>query len=122
MHVGLQGLPMSLQLPQAIWRAQDWGDMHVSFEVYRQELDSRPVLARLPGGQCQCPHWGYVLKGRLRAYYGEEEEVITAGQAYYLVPGHTIVVEAGTELFELSPRQAFAEHMAAVNEAGIGTG
>jgi hypothetical protein len=28
---------------------------------------------------------------------------ITAGQAYYTLPGHTIVVKKGTELLEFSP-------------------
>lgn len=116
MHKSRREIIESFELPQATWRAEDWGDMHVSFEVYHQDLDDRPLLEGLPGDQCHCPHWGYVLAGRLRAIYDDREEEITAGQAYYLAPGHAIVVEAGTELIEFSPREAFAAHMAAVEK------
>lgn len=115
MHKKRGDIAKSWELPGATWRAEDWGDMHVAFEVYQQELDSRPLLQGLPNDQCQCPHWGYVLEGRLRVQYSEsEEEVIVAGEAYYLPPGHSIIVDAGTKLFELSPREEFAAHIAAV--------
>lgn len=117
MHKSPEEITASFELPQATWRAEDWGDMHVSFEVYDEELDARPLLQGLPNDQCQCPHWGYVLEGRQRVFYGDEEEEIVAGQAYYLRPGHSIIVDAGTELIELSPREEFAAHMAAVEAA-----
>lgn len=117
MHKRREELADAFELPQATWRSEDWDDMHVSFEVYREDLDARPLLAPLPDGQCQCPHWGYVLKGRLQAIYGDRSEVIAEGEAYYLPPGHTIVVDAGTELIELSPREAFAAHLAEVERA-----
>ncbi|MCW5982688.1 MAG: hypothetical protein KIT09_31660 [Bryobacteraceae bacterium] len=104
------------ELEQATWQAEDWGDMHVSFEVYRQEFDDRPFLQGLPGDHCRCPHWGYVIKGRLRVLYADHEEGIRAGEAYHLAPGHAIVVDSGTELIEFSPREAFAAHMKAVEE------
>ena len=28
--------------------------------------DFGPLLKGLPNDRCPCPHWGYVLKGRLR--------------------------------------------------------
>lgn len=114
MHKRREDIAKSLELPGATWRAEDWGDMHVSFEVYHRKLDDRPYLQGLPNEQCQCPHWGYVLEGRLRVLYSNREEEIVAGEAYYLAPGHSIIVDAGTQLFELSPREQFAAHMAAV--------
>lgn len=114
MHKSHQELLQAFDLPQASWRSEDWGEMHVSYEVYRDELDVRPHLKGLPDDQCECPHWGYVIKGRLRALYDDREEEILTGEAYYLPPGHAIIVDAGTELIEFSPRDAFDRHMAAV--------
>lgn len=116
MHKKRDAIAPSFDLPEASWRAEDWGDMHVSFETYHQPFDDRSYLRGLPDDQCHCPHWGYVLQGSLRVLYGDGEERIGAGEAYYLRPGHSIEVAAGTELIEFSPREQFAAHMAAVEE------
>jgi quercetin dioxygenase-like cupin family protein len=42
----------------------------------------------LPGDSCPCPHWGDVKAGRLTVRYGEREEVIEPGDAFYMAPGH----------------------------------
>lgn len=114
MHKSRLQIAKSFELPQATWRAEDWGDMHVSFEVYHQEFDDRPYLEGLPNDQCHCPHWGYVVKGRVRVLYSDREEEVVAHEAYYLAPGHAIIVDPGTELIEFSPRDQFSTHMAAV--------
>lgn len=114
MHKRGEHLADCFELPQATWRSEEWGEMHVSFETYREEYDSRPLLRGLPGDRCECPHWGVVLDGSMRVIYGEEEEVIGAGALYYLRAGHNIVVAPGTWLIELSPREAFAAHVSAV--------
>ena len=49
-------------------------------------------------------HWGYVLKGKVSVQIaGRGEETFEAGDAYYVAPGHTPVLHAGTELVEFSP-------------------
>lgn len=116
MHKSCLDLAKSFELPEATWRAEDWGGMHVSFETYNQAWDATPFLQGLPDDQCQCPHWGYVTRGGFRAIYRDREEEIRAGQAYYLPAGHSIVMEAGTELIEFSPREEFDAHMRAVEE------
>ena len=42
----------------------------------------------LPDDRCHCPHWGYVLKGRLTFRFADRDEVFEAGDAFYLPPGH----------------------------------
>ncbi len=44
-----------------------------------------------------------MLKGRVRARYPGREEIVVAGDAFYLEPGHTTVFEEDTELVESSP-------------------
>ncbi len=88
-----------------------WGDIHVSFETFREALDTTPLHKGCPDDRCQCPHWGYVLNGQARIIYADHEEVIRAGDAYYLPPGHHAVYEAGTEAVEFSPSGPFKETM-----------
>jgi hypothetical protein len=45
----------------------------------------------------------------MRVRYADREEVIEAGDLYYLPPGHAPVFEAGTEVVEFSPREAYQQ-------------
>jgi hypothetical protein len=64
-------------------------------------------LKGLPEDMCQCSHYGYVLKCRMRVRYADREEAVEAGDAYYLVPGHAPMMEAGTEIVEFSPKEEY---------------
>ena len=55
--------------------------------------------------RCPCPHWGYVLKGRLTYRFADHEEVFEAGDAFYLPPGHVPLADAGSELVQFSPSE-----------------
>jgi hypothetical protein len=88
-----------------------WDDTHVSFETFRESLDTTPLHKGCPDDRCQCPHWGYVLKGQARILLLDHEEIIRAGDAYYLPPGHHVVYEAGAEIVEFSPNGPFQETM-----------
>jgi mannose-6-phosphate isomerase-like protein (cupin superfamily) len=94
-------------------RHEELDGYSVNFVLIRQGHDLAPMLAALPGGRCPCPHWGYLVKGRLTVRYGDHEEVIEAGDAFYLPPGHTPEAEEGTEIVQFSP----AKELAAVDDA-----
>ena len=36
----------------------------VSFTSLAQDIDATPFMKGLPDDRCQCPHWGYVFKGK----------------------------------------------------------
>jgi hypothetical protein len=61
-------------------------DYSVDFLTFREDVDATPLLKGAPGDQCQCPHWGYVLKGELTYRVGDGEETFEAGDAFYLPP------------------------------------
>jgi hypothetical protein len=72
-------------------------------------VDCTPVYAGLPGGVCQCPHYGYVFTGRLRCIYpGTDwpEEVAETGDAYYFRAGHVLIYDEPSEVLELNPAAA----------------
>ena len=96
----------------------------VGFESYSQDADLAPLFQGLPDDRCQSPHWGVVLKGKLAYQTDAGEETIEAGEAYYVPPGHTPKIFAGTEVVEFSPSKELNETMEVVMknlEAGDGS-
>ncbi|MCT9076481.1 hypothetical protein [Streptomyces fulvoviolaceus] len=83
------------------------GGMSVGYVRLPQGTDMGPALKGLPGDACQCPHWGYLLKGRLRMLTPEGEEVYEEGQAYYWGPGHVPLALEDCEFVEFSPTEDF---------------
>jgi hypothetical protein len=84
-------------------RTEEFGGYTMNFVSVRQQTDLTPLLKGLPGDSCQCPHWGYMFKGRMTIRYADHEEVIEAGDAFYLPPGHVPAGEAGSEFLQFSP-------------------
>jgi hypothetical protein len=84
-------------------RTEELGDYTVNFVSILKDHDLAPMLSGLPGGRCPCPHWGYVLKGRMIVRYADHEEVCEAGDAFYMAPGHAPAAEAGSEFIQFSP-------------------
>src|SRR5437016_2650027 len=75
----------------------------VNFVSFAQDIDATPLLKGLPDDRCQCPHWGYVIKGKMTMRVGDREEVFEAGDAWYAPPGHVpIRHEPGTEIVQFS--------------------
>ncbi len=96
-------------------RYEDLDGYTIGFETYTADADPAPLFAGLPGDRCQCPHWGVVLKGSLIYNHADgSQDVIGAGEAYYVGPGHLPVLTAGTEIVEFSPTDALAKTMEVV--------
>ena len=90
-------------------RHEDIDGYTVNFVSFRQNVDATPLLKGPRGDSCPCPHWGYVLKGRLTYRFADHEEVFEAGDAFYLPAGHVPVAEAGSELVQFSPAEQLRE-------------
>ena len=84
-------------------RHEDLDGYTVNFVSFRADIDGTPLLKGQPDDSCQCPHWGYVVKGRLTYRFADHEEIFEAGDAFYLPPGHVPLAEAGSELIQFSP-------------------
>jgi len=86
------------------------GGYSVGFERYTADADLAPFFVGLPDDRCQCPHWGYVLSGKVMFTYADgHSENYEAGEAYYAPPGHTPTIYAGTELVEFHPTEELAK-------------
>jgi hypothetical protein len=103
MRATREELPIMLEAGPSSIRGADWGEMRVSLVSVPAGTDFSPLLRGLPEDRCQGPHWGYVLKGRLRIQYADGEEVLRAGDFYHMPPGHTGIAEEDTEFLEIAP-------------------
>lgn len=92
------------------------GGFTAAFEAYTADADLAPLLKGLPEDRCQSQHWGYVLKGKVTYRSATGEETFETGDAYYVAPGHTPVLYAGTELVEFSPTDQLQQTMATVSK------
>jgi Cupin domain len=82
----------------------------IGFTTFKEDVDATPLLKGLPDDRCQCPHWGYVITGRLTFRFGDREETYEAGDAFYTPPGHIPVKhDPGTEILMFSPAHELHE-------------
>ena len=54
-----------LQLEGYEGHFEDFGPYTVGFETYTADAELAPLFVGLPDDRCQCPHMGYVIKGKL---------------------------------------------------------
>lgn len=107
-------LPQREIVPGYTSRLEDWGGVTVAFEHAHAGQDVSGLLDDLPDGRCQAPHWGFLFSGRIRVDYGTHTETISAGQAYYVAPGHKLTIEEDSEAVEFTPTDALQQTFAAL--------
>lgn len=112
MHAKKEDLPKAIDIPGMTFRVLGGqGNMVMSYsEIPAGPVDS--VLEGLPNNCCHCPHWGYLLKGQMTIKYENgEQEVIKAGDLYYVPAGHTGTIDEETIAVEFSPEKEYMEVM-----------
>ena len=97
-------------------RQIDAGAMRIAFESMPGQFPPDESLFRgLPDDRCQCDHWGYLFKGSFQVTYKDAPtEIVRAGEAYHLRPGHFLQTLEPVELLELSPVAEHDRTMAAI--------
>jgi hypothetical protein len=121
MRGSTQDMPATVDMGGVVIRELEWGEMNAGLEHFPAGAVTAPLFKGLPDDRCQCPHWGYLLKGSMRVFYKDHEEVINAGDAYYLAPGHTTAFDEETEVVEFSPKGEYQKtiEVAARNMAAM---
>jgi hypothetical protein len=89
---------------------------NVAFEKMPAGFPPHELWRGLPDDHCPCPHWGYLVKGSFEISWadGSPSETVSAGDAYYLRPGHLITALEDIEVVEFSPAEEFQSMMAHV--------
>jgi hypothetical protein len=115
MHAKQEDLQVVAEMPGIfVSRQAQWGGFTAAIETLEKPHDYTKEFADLPTGRCESPHWGYVLNGKVRIIYADREEVLQAGDIYYMAPGHVPVVEEEGLIVEFSPSEEYAKTLTAV--------
>src|ERR671923_2419661 len=85
------------------FRTLEQGGQTIAWVQLPQGADLGPALKGLEGDACQCPHWGYMIKGRLKMHTSSGDRVYEAGEAFYWAPGHAPEALEDTEYIDVSP-------------------
>ena len=112
MRVAKDQVEIRMEVPGAVIRQhKDFGEMHgygkVSSEYFTlaKGVNTAPLFEGLEGNQCQCPHWGFVLKGELTTTDAAgKQETVGAHDLFYWPPGHNVRVDADAEIVMFSPQ------------------
>ncbi|WP_319499503.1 hypothetical protein [uncultured Draconibacterium sp.] len=113
-------IEVKMEIPGAIIRQQtDFGDAtglgKISGEYFSLSagVDTTPLFMGLEGNLCQCPHWGYVISGKLTTTDAEGiEESVNAKELFYWPSGHNVKVNEDAEIVMFSPQH---EHSHVIN-------
>jgi hypothetical protein len=84
------------------------GGYTTDFLHIKQPVDMNVMLKGLPGDRCSCPHWGICTEGGMTVQYADHQEVISAGDVFYMPPGHVPEYLPGTRLIQFSPTDEIA--------------
>ena len=122
MRIAKENVDVRLDIPGAVIRQRkEFGDVSgfgtISGEYFTLSagVDTTPLFEGLEANLCQCPHWGYVLDGKLTTTdAGGTHETVEAGDLFYWPPGHNVRVDADAEIVMFSPQREHShviEHM-----------
>ncbi len=113
MRVTKDNVDVKMEIPGAVIRQRtDFGDVtgfdKISGEYFSLAtgVDTSPLFEGLDGDLCQCPHWGFVLRGRLTTTDAHgARETVSADDLFYWPPGHNVKVDADAEIVMFSPQR-----------------
>jgi hypothetical protein len=117
MRVAKEDVEIKLELPGVVVRQhRDFGDVggygRISGEYFTLAagVDTTPLFQGLEGNLCQCPHWGYVLSGRITTTDADGlEETVSANDLFHWPPGHNVHVDDDAEIVMFSPQHEHTE-------------
>ena len=100
-------VPVKIKDDHVEVRLTEVGPMTVSFIRLAKGTDLGPALKGLPGDVCPCPHWGYMLEGRLLMRTPDGDSTYAAGEAFYWAPGHVPEALEDCAYVDFSPTAEF---------------
>lgn len=113
MRVAKDDVDVRMEIPGAVIRQRtEFGNVRgfdtISGEYFTLAagVDTTPLFHGLERDLCQCPHWGFVMKGRLTTTdeYGVQETV-SANDLFYWPAGHNVKVDEDAEIVMFSPQR-----------------
>jgi hypothetical protein len=129
MRISKDDVKVQMEIPGAMLRQTlDFGTVKgydrfsVEYFTLSAGVDTTPLFVGLEGNRCQCPHWGFVLRGQLTTTDGAGvRETVKQNDLFYWPPGHNVKVDADAEIVMFSPQQEHThviQHMIKAVNAG----
>ena len=112
MRVAKEDIELKLDVPGVMVRqrknfgnAEGYERISVEHFTLTAGVDTKPLFMGLEGNLCQCPHWGYVLSGKITTTdtYGCLETV-SSKDLFYWPPGHNVRIDEDAEIVMFSPQ------------------
>jgi hypothetical protein len=113
MRVAKDDVEVRMEIPGAVIRQRrGFGDVSgfdmISGEYFTLSagVDTTPLFQGLEGNLCQCPHWGFVLRGQITTTDADgEQETVNANDLFYWPAGHNVRVDEDAEIVMFSPQR-----------------
>lgn len=113
MRVLKDQVDVKLEIPGVVLRQRTgFGDMGgvgtigAEYFTLSAGVDTTPLFQGLEGDLCQCPHWGFVLRGRITTTDATgAQETVNTHDLFYWPPGHNVKVEDDAEIIMFSPQR-----------------
>ncbi len=117
MRVAKNSVDVKMEIPGAVIRQEtEFGDVSgfdkISGEYFSLSsgVDTTALFQGLEGDLCQCPHWGFVLRGQLTTTDARgARETVNANDLFYWPPGHNVKVDDDAEIVMFSPQREHSE-------------
>lgn len=117
MHVAKDNVDVRMEISGAVIRQRkDFGLVSaagsISGEYFTLSagVDTTPLFQGLEGDLCQCPHWGYVIRGQITTTDAiGVQETVKAHDLFYWPPGHNVKVDADAEIVMFSPQHEHSQ-------------
>ena len=112
MRVAKDKVDVKMAIPGATIRqhldfgdASGYGKISGEYFTLAAGVDTTPLFQGLDGNHCHCPHWGFVLRGRITTTDAAgRQETVDADDLFYWPPGHNVRVDADAEIIMFSPQ------------------
>ena len=102
-----------MEIPGAVIRqrkgfgdASGYSAISAEYFTLAAGVDTTSLFEGLEGDLCQCPHWGYVLRGQLTTTDADgARETARASDLFYWPAGHNVKVDEDAEIVMFSPQR-----------------
>ncbi len=113
MRVAKDDVDVKMEIPGAVARQKtEFGSVKgfdkISGEYFSLSagVDTTPLFEGLEGNACQCPHWGFVVRGRITTTDANGvAETVNTNDLFYWPPGHNVRVESDADIIMFSPQR-----------------
>jgi hypothetical protein len=113
MRVSKDDVEVQMQIPNATLRQRmnfgsvsGYDKISAEYCSFSAGVDTTELFIGLDGNRCQCPHWGYVLRGQITTTDAKgASETVKTNDLFYWPPGHNVKVDFDSEIIMFSPQR-----------------